>query len=136
MTPSWTLINAQQGHKAIELAWAYAKPLLIAGHRLTLSVMPEKRSNAQNRRYWGRGVLAQVAEKAIAGGRRYRAEVWHEQFKRQFIGVEELPNGQVIGRSSTKLTKAEFSDFCDAVEAYAATELAVVFEDLPERRSE
>ena len=60
----------------------------------------------------------------------YSADVWHEQFKRQFIGVDELPNGQVIGKSSTRLTTAEFCALCDQVEAFAATELGVTFYDL------
>ena len=30
----------------------------------------------------------------------------------------------------SRLTTAEFCDFSDAVEAYAATELGVIFEDL------
>ena len=55
---------------------------------------------------------------------------WHEQFKRQFIGVIELPNGEVQGMSSTGLTTAEFCDFCTQVEAYAAHELGVRFIDL------
>lgn len=85
---------------------------------------------AQNRRYWGRGVLAQIAEQAAPGGKLFPADIWHEQFKRQFIGVIELPNGQVIGKSSTTLSTKEFCDFSDDVEAYAATELGVRFVDL------
>ena len=100
--------------------------------RWVLTVARRKRTKAQNRRYWGNGVLKQVAEQAVVNGRLYPAEVWHEQFKRQFIGVEELPCGQVIGKSSTRLTTAEFCDFCDQVEAYAATELGVTFYDLQE----
>ena len=100
------------------------------GKRLVLTVGPRKRTQPQNRRYWGRGVLAQVAEQATSGGRLFSAEVWHEQFKRMFIGYDELPNGQIIGKSSTGLTTAEFSDFCTQVEAYAATDLGVVFYDL------
>jgi len=50
-----------------------------------------------------------------------------------FIGVIELPDGSVIGESSTGLNTAEFCDFCDRVEAHAATELGVMFYDLPER---
>ena len=66
-------------------------------------------------------------------GKKFEAEVWHEQFKRQFIGVIELPNGQVVGKSSTYLTTVEFCDFCDQVEAYACTELGVTFYDLAPR---
>lgn len=103
---------------------------LQAGKTLVLTVSLKKRSKAQNKRYWGRGVLAQVAEQATVGGRLYSAETWHESFKRQFIGVEELPNGEVIGKSSTKLTTAEFCEFCDQVEAFAVTSLNVRFIDL------
>lgn len=92
-------------------------------------LQPKTRTLEQNARYWGRGILAQIAEKAVIGGRRFSAEAWHEQFKRQFIGIDELPNGQVIGRSSTKLSVKEFSEFVDKVEAFAATELGVAFED-------
>jgi len=88
------------------------------------------RTAAQNRRYWGRGVLSQIAEQASINGQKFSADAWHEQFKRMFIGVEELPNGQVIGKSSAKLGKKRFADFCTECEAYAATELGVFFIDL------
>lgn len=116
-----------QAHKAFDYAWRWAKAMLIAGHRLTLQVKPATRSLAQNRRYWGRGVLAQIADQAVVGGRKYDAEVWHEQFKRMFIGVREMPNGSVVGMSSTKLTVSEFSEFCEQVEVYATSELGVTF---------
>ena len=93
-----------------------------------VELKPRVRTLEQNSRYWGRGVLSQIAEKATVVGRRYSAEVWHEQFKRQFIGIEELPNGQIVGKSSAKLSIKEFSEFVDKVEAFAATELGVLFE--------
>ena len=119
-------------------AWAEIKSKLFPfigaafdqGGRWVLTVDRRKRTSPQNRRYWGKGVLEQIAEQAVVGGRMYPAEIWHEEFKRQFIGVEELPSGQVIGKSSADLSTAEFSDFCTQVEAYAAQELGVRFYDL------
>jgi len=105
---------------------------LKSGKQLVLTCKLRKRTAAQNRRYWGRGVLAQIAEQATVGGRLYSAEIWHEQFKRMFIGVEELPSGEVIGKSSTSLSTAEFCEFSDLVEAHAAVELGVRFIDLME----
>ncbi len=131
MNTTLPLYNPQQATVAIRNVWPEIKAHLMAGKRLQFTVKQEKRSPAQNRRYWGAGVLAQIAAQAVVNGRMYSAETWHEQFKRQFIGVEELPNGQVIGKSSAGLSKAEFSDFCQQVEAWAATELGVVFVDLP-----
>jgi hypothetical protein len=122
------LHNREQAVGVFKRAWAAAEQGLQGGNTLELTVEPPKRTKAQNARYWGKGVLAQIAEKTP--GKKYSAEIWHELFKRMFIGVEQLPNGQVIGKSSTKLSKAEFCAFSDEVEAYAIMELGVVFEDL------
>lgn len=121
-----------------EQAWAvirdqlypFLAQVLQGGHRWVLTVAMRKRTKPQNRRYWGKGVLAQIAAQAAPNGRLYSAETWHEQFKRQFIGVMELPNGEVVGMSSKDLSTAEFSDFCAQVEAYAAGELGVTFYEL------
>ena len=120
-------------------AWAVIKEQLYpfmahwlqAGKKLVLTVKLRTRTPRQNKRYWGRGILAQIAEQAAPSGRLFLAETWHEQFKRQFIGVIELPNGEVIGKSSKDLTTAEFCVFSDQVEAYACTDLGVSFIDLP-----
>ena len=125
------LHNRQQAFAIIkEQLYPFLSHWLQAGKRLVLVVSLRKRTPKQNRRYWGQGVLAQIAAQAAPGGRLYSAKTWHEQFKRQFIGVIELPNGQVQGMSSAKLSTAEFSEFCTKVEAYAATELGVCFIDL------
>jgi hypothetical protein len=125
------LHNRQQAWAAIKgQLYPFLQAVLQGGHRWVLTVSKRKRTKPQNRRYWGRGVLAQIAEQAVVKGRLYSAEVWHEQFKRQFIGFEELPNGQIVGKSSTELTTAQFSDFCAQVEAFAASELGVTFYDL------
>jgi len=111
-----------------ERALCASMKLMPKPYAITLGKPP--RTPAQNRRYWGRGVLSQVVEQASIGGKKFSAEAWHEQFKRMFIGVIELPNGQVIGESSAKLGTKRFSDFCTEVEAYAATDLGVFFVDL------
>lgn len=46
---TFTLINAQQGHTAMQSAWMQAKALLMAGHRLRLTVKEETRTEGQNR---------------------------------------------------------------------------------------
>ena len=124
---AWVAINQQ--------LFPFLKTVLQGSGRWVLTVARRKRTSKQNKRYWGKGVLAQIAEQAVVNGRQYPAEVWHEQFKRQFIGVIELPNGQLIGKSSTELDTAEFSAFCDQVEAWAATELGVTFYDLAPRET-
>ncbi|CAB4127522.1 Recombinase NinB [uncultured Caudovirales phage] len=130
-TLSIELFNRQQAWQAIKTqAFPFLAAVLQSGQRFILTIKPRPRTAKQNRRYWGNGVLKQIAEQAVVSGKMYQAEIWHEQFKRQFIGVIELPNGQLIGCSSTKLTTSEFCNFSDQVEAFAASELGVVFYDL------
>ena len=125
------LHNRQQAWFVIkEQLYPFMAHWLQAGKKLVLVVKLRTRTKPQNRRYWGRGVLAQIAEQAVVNGRLYSAESWHEHLKRKFLGVDELPNGEVIGKSSKTLTTAEFCNFCEQVEAYAATELGVEFFDL------
>lgn len=125
------LYNPEQAWLQIKTqVFPFLRQAFNQGGRWVLTVAKRKRSNPQNRRYWGRGVLAQIAEQAVVEGRMFPERIWHEQFKRQFIGVEELPSGEVIGKSSADLSAAEFAEFCTQVEAYAAQELGVRFYDL------
>lgn len=118
------LVENELHERAVMSAMAtFPKPYLV-------SVGQPPRTPAQNRRYWGRGVLSQVAEQASIDGKKFSAEAWHEHWKQMFIGLIELPNGRVIGKSSSKLGRKGFADFCTEVEAYAATELGVYFVDL------
>ena len=47
--PLW---NQQQGYQAVLQAWAWAKSMLAAGHRLVLVVRRETRSIKQNALMW------------------------------------------------------------------------------------
>lgn len=128
------LHNRQQAYAVIkEQLYPFLGHWMQAEKRLVLTCGLRKRTPKQNKRYWGKGVLAQIAEQATVNGRLFSAETWHRQFKRQFIGLIELPNGEFDGKSSADLNTAEFCEFCDKVEAYAATDLGVTFYDLPER---
>lgn len=119
---AWALIKSQ--------LFPFLATVLQGGGRWVLTVARRKRTNRQNRRYFGKGVLAQIAEQAEVNGQKFSAEAWHELFKRKFAGVIELPDGSIVGASTTKMTTAEFSEFCHQVEAWAATELGVTFYDL------
>lgn len=89
---------------------------------LVLRPLKSKRSQEQNRRYWA--LLREVAATVWVGQRRYSDEVWHEQFKRWFIGLEEItmPDGQVEqrGMSTTALTVAEFNEYMASIEQWCA----------------
>jgi len=93
--------------------------------RVELSEWKSKRSRMQNDRYWA--LLEQVAEQAMVGGRLHDRDVWHEYYKRKFLGAVDLPFGGTMARSSTSLNVAEFGDYMEQVTADAAQELGVRF---------
>ena len=104
------------------LAMAQAgKPLgvMVAEHK-------SKRSNPQNKLYWA--VLHTIAEGGWVNGKQFSADAWHENFKREFIGIEELPNGATTGISTASLDVGAFSDYIERVMHYAAEHLGVTIE--------
>ncbi len=125
------LWNKQQAWVAIKnQLFPFLSTVFQASGRWVLTVSRRKRTPAQNRRYWGNGVLKQISQQAVVNGEMYGPEAWHELAKRKFVGVIELPSGEVVGKSTTGLTTAEFCQFSDQVEAWAASELGVTFYDL------
>lgn len=95
---------------------------------VSVAVHQDKRTLAQNRRYFG-AVLQQIADQVWIEGRgQYSVDVWHEYFKRRFIGVQELPGGGTTAMSSAALGVEAFAQFMTQVEACAALELGVVFD--------
>lgn len=89
---------------------------------ITIKLHQKKRNNEQNKLYWA--TLNDIAEAT-----QYSAEVWHEYFKRKFIGLEEYEvMGEVVqkGISTTTLTVSEFADYVTRVQQFAASELGVI----------
>lgn len=103
--------------------WAAAE----AGKPLAIEISPEKakRSREANRRYWV--LLRQISENFWVEGKNYDAECWHEAAKRKFLGVDDIPTGGTLAKSSSKLNTAQFYQYTQQVEAWAASELGVQF---------
>ena len=81
-----------------------------------------KRSAEQNRRYWA--LLREVAATVWVDGRQFSDEVWHEQCRRTFIGMEEIamPDGTITvrGISTTTLDVAAFGQYMERIEQWCA----------------
>lgn len=128
MSQSVTLWNAQQAHGELRKVWEWAKPMLIAGHRLTLSIAEQKRSNPQNKKL--HALIGEIAAQKEWAGQRWDAEVW----KRLLTAAWMRASGErvmvvpsldgagvdVVFRPTSKLTKAECSDLLEFVQAWAA----------------
>lgn len=100
-----------------------------------------------NARMWA-GPLKDIEEQAWVGGRRYGAEVWHEQFKREYLPEDDdpelsdlakegyrkwafTPSGErVLVGSTTDLLKRGFALYMTRVEAFGAS-LGVRFSASP-----
>lgn len=104
------------------LAFHAAKALVDAGKGVEVIVRERKskRSIEQNKRYWA--LLREVSASVWIDGRQFPDEVWHEQFRRWFIGCDEvvMPDGEIVlrGISTTTLSVAEFTDYMTRIEQW------------------
>ncbi len=121
------LHEPQQAHKAIMHAWRHAKNWLLAGHRLVLTIKPEKRSSPQNRLL--HATIADIARQVEWAGAKRDAETWKRLLvaawcRVQGESVEILPaldghGVDIVPRRTSKLTKAECADLIEFVTAWA-----------------
>ena len=118
--PMW---SAQQGRTALMRAWSECiKPMLTAGHKMTLEVKKQTRSTEQNARMWA--MLTEISEQVDWYGRKLTPEEWKHVFsaslKKQDV-VPGLDGGFVVlGLSTSKMTRSEMSDLQQLMEAFGA----------------
>ncbi len=91
------------------------------GYELVIRNYKSKRSTDQNKRYWA--MLRLISTNVWIDGRTFNDEVWHEQFRRWFIGCEDivLPTGtETRGISTTTLSVEEFGHYMAQIEQWCA----------------
>jgi hypothetical protein len=125
-----TLYDERQGHGALTALWRTLRPILADGKRMVLKVEPERRSNEQNRLLWA--ALADVSEQVEWHGQKLEPGEWKDVFtaalKRQKV-VPGLEGGFVVlGSSTSRMSKAEFSELCELIFAFGA-ERGVTFKE-------
>ena len=123
-----TLHNAQQAHQVLERLWAWAKPRLIAGQRLRLTIAEEKRTLPQNN-------LIHPTVKAIAKAagrptdedslkrlRLLMLEQWRTETRRAPEWERSLDGLRMVNVSggTSDLDKPDCSEFIDWLHAWAA----------------
>ena len=118
-----TMWSAQQGHTALMRAWSECiKPMLTAGHKMTLEVKKQTRSTEQNARMWA--MLTEISDQVNWYGRKLTPTEWKHVFsaslKKQDV-VPGLDGGFVVlGQSTSNMTRAEMSDLQTLMEAFGA----------------
>lgn len=129
---STVLYNAQQGHEALKDAWMWAKPRLIAGHRLVIEARQANRSIEQNARL--HALIGEIAGRVEWAGKKRDVETWKRLLTAAWLRgrgdpIEILPalDGHgidVVFKRTSELTVAECGELMDFIEAWAAVEVA------------
>ena len=115
------LWSAQQGHQAVEAAWGYAKPMLLAEHRLVLEVRPESRSLDQNAHF--HALCGDIARSGIEWfGKPRKADEWkvllvsgHAKATKQ--EADELVN---LRESTARMSRQRASSLIEYTLAFCA----------------
>lgn len=113
-----------QAHKALQtIIWPQLKSMLLAGHRMVVTVKPETRSLEQNARLWA--MLTEVSEQVEWYGRKLTPTDWKHIFSSSLRKLEVVPNldntGFVaLGLSTSNMTRGEMSDMQTLIEAFGA----------------
>ena len=128
------LYEPVQAHRAIVEAYKHAKAWLMAGHRLTLEIRPEKRSDAQNRLL--HACLSEIAKQMEWAGAKRDVDTWKRLLVAAWLRargehVEMLPaldghGVDIVFRRTSQLTKAECAELSEFVMAWAAERGIVV----------
>lgn len=125
-----TLTSAAQGHEVIRKLWAWARPRLEDGKRLTVEFEEERRNLAQNKLL--HALIQDIASRREWAGRKQDAEVW----KRLLVAAWMRARGQqvmllpaldghgvdAVFQRTSELSKAECADLIDWITAWDATE--------------
>jgi hypothetical protein len=118
----------------VSLMKANAKACIERGTPIRLIVTTEERRRTPeaNAFYWG-VVLREISEQAWVNGNQFTADTWHEYYAEQYCPRVEvtLPSGEIFSRrkSTSDMTQKEFADYMTRVQANAASEHAVEFEE-------
>jgi hypothetical protein len=112
-----------QAHQAMSMAWMdYIKPMLIAGHKLDVSIKPETRSDAQNRRLWS--LLTDLSRQVDWYGQKLTPDEWKDVMTAALKKERVVPgiNGGfvVLGQRTSKMTIKEMIELQELIEAFGA----------------
>jgi hypothetical protein len=114
------LYNAEQGHKVLLDVWQKAKPFLLAGNKLVLTIEEQKRSTEQNAILWS--VLSDLAKQVQWHGEKLTKEEYKDLLTAGLKKQRAIPGIDggfvVLGTSTSKMTKQEMSDLITLAHAF------------------
>ena len=120
--------SAQQAHNSLQELWAWAKPLLLAGHRLMVEIKPETRSTAQNARL--HAMLGDVARQIEWAGKKRDVTTWKRLMTAAWLRargeqVEVLPaidghGVDIVFERTSRLSRDECGELMEFIAAWGA----------------
>lgn len=121
--------NPQQAHKELmQTGWPWLKAMLMAGHRMQVRIEKETRSLEQNARLWA--MLTDISEQVDWYGRKLSPDSWKHVFTAALSKQDVVPGIDggfvVLGKPTSKMTKAEMSELQELMAAFGA-EKGVLF---------
>lgn len=125
-----TLHNASQGHTVLLDIWQKAKPYLLAGNKLVLTIEKESKSRDQEEMY--HAIIGQIAKQASHLGAKWSQEDWKRFLVWQFAKEFGISTGKLVpsldgtgivqlGLQTRKFKKDESSQFIEWLFAWGAT---------------
>lgn len=125
----FTLHNAQQGHQVLTEIWTKAKPYLMAGNTLSVTVEREKRSIPQNAII--HKIIGEVAKQASHVGSKWDIEDFKRLLTHQWAKETGRDAGRIIpsldgtgfvqlGIQTRKFDKETASEFVEWLYAWCA----------------
>lgn len=110
---------------ALRSAWAWVKPLVMAGHRFSLKIEPETRSTAQNRLLWSCLTdLSKQCEWAVDGSMvklepEEVKDIMTAGLKKHQRMCRGIDGGLVfLGQRTSKMSSAEMGELITLCHAY------------------
>lgn len=125
---AFKLNDPVQAHKALGEAWQRIKPLLMAGHRLKLTIEPENRSLDQNAKF--HAICSDLGRSSLEwAGKKRRGEEWkvllvsgHAAATKE--GAEMVPGleGEFVNlrESTARMSRARSSSLIEYALAFCA----------------
>ncbi|PRE20322.1 recombination protein NinB [Burkholderia multivorans] len=124
--PTYILRNKEIAQRMVDYVKAVAGPAAATNRPIVVTVeeYQAKRSSEQNLLLWS--LLTEISEQVEVGGKRFSKEVWYAHYLDMYAPKQEGPRGLVpIG--SSQMTKPQFAEFVERVQAHSVTELGVEF---------
>ena len=118
-----TIHSREQAKFKLQEAFAWIKPLVDEGHRLTVVIKPETRSLAQNNLMWS--CLTDLSTQLQWCGKKMTPEGWKDFITAHIDGQDIVPNmdgtGFVTigrGKSTSQMTIAEMTEVIEQCHAF------------------